>query len=205
MADNYLPASDTEYSAWLANFNTVAQANAAALGLSATALTPSVAAKTALDASVSQFTAAQAAAKSATQGKLTARQSSEAIVRALARAIQANPAVSNGLKESLGVTVRQGPVGRIIPVTPSGLLVLGQSNGVNVLKWDGTGNKPGVVYVIEAKCGATGAWQYAGLSKRLKFEHAGCTPGQQAMYRVKASRGEFISGWSNEAVIYGAG
>lgn len=203
MPANFIPANDTEFADWLENFHAVAEENKATLTLADADLTQSSAVKDALRSAITRFTATQAEARSATQSKMTARKEAENLARAFARRVQANPHVSNALKESLGVPVREPSTSPILPMTPANLVVRGQDNGINILKWDAGGNKPGAQYIIEGKCGEETAWSFVDVCTRTTYKHAGCKPGVRALYRIKAKRGANVSGYSNEAFIYG--
>ena len=201
---DFMPKNDTEYAAWLANFNTVATANLAALGLVTGDLTPSTAGTTAFNTAITTFVSAKASAKSATQGKKSSRKTIETVSRTLAKRIQANPAVSNSLKEQLGLTVRTAPSRAIAPANPFALVVTGFDNGVNALLWNRNGNAAGVQYVIEARIGNEAEFSMVGTTTKSKFEHGEQKPGVQAIYRVYAQRASIQSNVSNEAVVYAA-
>lgn len=200
---DFIPKNDTEFAAWLANFNTIANANLAALGLVAADVTANVTNTTTLNTAIATNVTAQAAALAATQGKKTARRTVELSSRTLARRIQANPAVSNALKEQLGLTVRNSPPTAIVPVAPADLVVSGSDSGVNLLQWKGNGNKSGTQYLIETKIGAATQWTITDVTTKAKYSHVSQTPGVKAMYRVRAKRGDVLSGYSNEAIVYG--
>lgn len=202
MASSYIPTSDTEFAAWLANFNTVAAANLELIGLSAADLTPSTTAKTALDTIITDFTAAQAAAKASTVAKRDAREAAETVARGLAQRVQVNPSVPQNVKEQLGLHVGGGQPAPAAPVAPTGLFVRGLDNGTNVLSWSGNGNRPNTQYLIECRCGGASAWTLVDVTTKTKYEHQGCKPGERAVYRIRAKRGDVPSGYSNEAVVY---
>ncbi len=105
---DYLPSSDADYSVWVDNFITYANANLATLGLTAADIAPVQAAhadfKTALTANV----AAQAQATSARQTKDDNRASTDGAVRPLVGRLQASSTVTDAQRQSLGVTVRSG-------------------------------------------------------------------------------------------------
>ncbi len=105
---DYLPSSDADYSVWVDNFITYANANLATLGLTAADIAPVQAAhadfKTALTANV----AAQAQATSARQTKDDSRAAADGAVRPLVGRLQASSTVTDAQRQSLGVTVRSG-------------------------------------------------------------------------------------------------
>ncbi|HZO86772.1 MAG TPA: fibronectin type III domain-containing protein [Chthonomonadaceae bacterium] len=202
MGQDFLPRNDSEFSLWLANFNAVVGDNLAALGLSAADLAAGEDALAALRAAIAQFTAAQAAALASTQSKRMARQDAEEEVRALARRIQANPAVPDSLREMLGLRVRRKAIRRLIPLSPAELVVTGLDSGMHLLRWKSGGNKPGTHYLIEARIGPSESWTLIDVTTKTKYRHTDQTPGVRAAYRVRAKRGDRTSSYSNEALLY---
>ncbi len=112
---DYIPGGDAEFSAWLDNFVTYANANLAAIGLVVADLTPTTTTQSTWKTAYPAHVTAQDAAQSARQAKDTARTGVEAAVRPLVRRLQASPAVSDAERASLGITVPD-PVGT--PVGP---------------------------------------------------------------------------------------
>jgi len=115
---DYLPTADAELIAWLQNFTTYANANLAALGLVAADMTPVTTAFTALQSAFNANNAAQAAAQAARQTKDTNRTTAEVVTRALARRLQAAPAVTDTQRQALGLPVRdKQPTSKTAPTT----------------------------------------------------------------------------------------
>ena len=112
MAD-YIPGPDASFQAWQSNFVTYANANLAALGLTAADMTPITAAQTPWVNGFTAHIAAVNAAKAAKQTKDEARAAYVAAIRPLVRRLQASAVVSDAEKASLGITVAQtpGPIG----------------------------------------------------------------------------------------------
>jgi hypothetical protein len=112
MAD-YLPGPDADYQAWVSNFVTYANANLAALGLTAADLTPITTAQTAWNTGFAAHIAAKNAAQAAKQTKDENRAALTANLRPLVRRLQASAVVSDAEKAALGITVAQqpGPIG----------------------------------------------------------------------------------------------
>ena len=116
---DYIPAADTEFTAWLESFLLYANANLAALGLVLGDLAPISMAKNDWISAHSAQVSAQAAAQSARQAKDAARTAVQNLVRALVRRLQASAAVSDAERASLGITIPDTtgtPVGP--PTTP---------------------------------------------------------------------------------------
>ena len=202
MAQDRIPKSDNDFAVWLANFNTVAAANMTALKLSATDISSSEVGHTSLIDSIANFTTAQAEAKAMTKAKQDARRDAEKYIRALIKKIQADPSISDELRERLGILVRDLGPSLLNPMTPLNLVVTGLDTGINQLAWSGNGNKAGAVYHIEARVGDTGPWVLIDTATRVRFSHTGQRPGVKVAYRVRTKRGDRASDYSNEAVVY---
>jgi hypothetical protein len=108
MAD-YLPGPDADFQAWVTNFVTYANANLAALGLTAADLTPITTNQTTFNTGFAAHIAAKAAAVAARENKDDARSGLTAVVRPLVRRLQASPQVSDAEKAALGITVASEP------------------------------------------------------------------------------------------------
>jgi len=203
MPKDYIPSQDLDYQAWLANFVTVANANLAALGLIAGDMTPVTTAKTPFDTAIPDVVTKKAALETAVQNKDTCRKNSVASVRTVVRKIQANPAVTNALKASLGITVKDTSPTPVTPIPPTDLVARGLDTGTNVLAWNRNGNKASIQFVIEAKIGTATSWTLVDVTTATKYAHTLQQPGVKAIYRVRARRGTVVSDPSNEAVVYG--
>jgi hypothetical protein len=105
MAD-FIPSSDTDYTAWMQNFITYADANLAALGLTLADLTPIQNAETTWETAYAALVAAQAQAQSARQTKDDARAAQETLVRPLVAQLQTSPIVTDAQRQALAITVR---------------------------------------------------------------------------------------------------
>ncbi len=103
---DYIPTSDADYSDWLHQFVTYANANLAVLGLVAADVTPLTSASTDFDAAITANDAAVAQAQGTTATKGTKRSVAEGITRPLVAQIQAHPGVTDAQRNSLGITVR---------------------------------------------------------------------------------------------------
>ena len=108
MAD-YIPGPDANFQAWQSNFVTYANANLAALGLTAPDMAPITAVQTGWATAFPAHVAAVNAAKAAKQTKDENRAAYVAVIRPLVRRLQASAVVSDAEKASLGITVAQAP------------------------------------------------------------------------------------------------
>jgi hypothetical protein len=103
---DYIPGSDTEFQAWVANFESYGSGHLADLGLVPEDMIPISTGKTDFDTKISANISAQQAAQSARQAKDDSRDELEGLVRALVRRLQASPDVDDTEREGLGITVR---------------------------------------------------------------------------------------------------
>lgn len=116
MAD-YIPGPDANFQAWQTNFVTYANANLAALGLTAADMTPITAAQSGWATAFPAHVTAVAAAKAAKQAKDEARAAYVGAIRPLVRKLQASTLVSDAERAALGITVRQEPTPNGPPTT----------------------------------------------------------------------------------------
>jgi hypothetical protein len=108
MAD-YLPGPDADYQAWVTNFVTYANANLAALGLTAADLTAVTTNQTLFNTGFAAHITAKNAAQAARRSKDEARAGLTSAVRPLVRRLQASSQVSNAERDALGITVAEEP------------------------------------------------------------------------------------------------
>jgi hypothetical protein len=87
--------------------------------------------------------------------------------------------------------------------TPSGLSVVGFSNGVNKGKFKGNNKSASVVYEIWRRQRDSGDWGIITITKHGKFTDNAVTPGLFYEYKVRAQAAKNTSEWSNTAVVYG--
>ena len=204
MTTDYLPKGKTQLSAWLANFNSVASAQMAPLGLTQADITALTGTTGNFNLSVAGVKTAKATLKSATQAEAVATKTVGATVRGVVRRLQANPAVTPAQKAALGINPRSAVKNHTPPVTPTGLTAEAFSTGVNTVKWNRAGNKYNTVFVVEAQVGAAAEWVEVGSVTATKFDHTGQTPGVKVAYRVVAQRAGKTSVPSSSVTLYGA-
>jgi len=160
---DYLPGSDSNYLAWVQNFQAYVAANLAALNLAAGDLAPITAGMNDFDADLSAHVTAKAAAMAAKQTKDDARRDLTASIRPLVRRIQSNPNVTDAQRAAMAITVpdvNPSPVNT--PTTrPVTSITLGQRlqhtlNFVDELTPTRRAKPPGAIGVeVWAKIGTT--------------------------------------------------
>jgi len=104
MAD-YIPGSDNDFQAWVANFVTYASAHLIDLGIAPGDIIPISTAQTDFDTKFSDNVTAQQAAQSARQAKDASRDTLESAIRQLVRQLQASGDVDDAERAALGITV----------------------------------------------------------------------------------------------------
>ena len=105
MAGNYIPRSDNDFQAWVANFVTYAQAHLTELGIALPDILPISAARTDFETKLSDNVTAQQAAQSARQAKDASRDTLESAIRQLVRQLQASGDVDDTERAALGITI----------------------------------------------------------------------------------------------------
>ena len=202
MPTTYYPHEDHNLEPYVVNLAAVMLANLTAFGISQ-------AQYDALDGFLAKFqtklaahVTAQAAAKAATEAKNLARTDLIDCFTELVNLIQAKKDVPNELKDAAGIPVHDKIPTEIIPVPPTELTAESFTNKKNGLNWKNGGNKPGTLYVIEAKIGEATSFSFVDVITATKYEHTDRTVGVKAIYRVRAKRGNKISDPSNEAAVY---
>jgi hypothetical protein len=103
---SYLPASDSNFAAWLLNFSTLLTAAPATYGLTAPDAVIVAGVESAFSAALTTATDPSTRTPAAVAAKDAARASAEAVVRPFAVSISLNPAVLVEDKVAIGVTVR---------------------------------------------------------------------------------------------------
>ena len=122
---NYIPAPDSSFLSWILNFATLLALNPALFGLTAPDAVLVDAQATAFDIALTAATDPATRTPVTVAAKDASRASAESIVRPYAVAISLNPAVTNGDKVAIGVTVRSTtPTPIPAPVTPPVIALL---------------------------------------------------------------------------------
>lgn len=210
---DFIPARDGDFDAWQQAFLTFAAANMAALGLVLSDITNLANAQGDWDTTYTAQQAAQAAAEGATAAKVAAKAEYIALIRSAVNRIQANPAVTNQQRESLGVTVRDSDPSPVPVPTEAPLASVDTSkrfqHTVTILGPDGGRGKPEGVKAAEVwvKIGGTTdegieGFTYAGQATRSSFVHSFANDDgyKTAHYAVRYINGKGEPGPWSEAV-----
>ena len=203
MAQNrYIPTRDGDFKEFSLKLVGVVKANLTAYGIT-------LAQSDKLELKINDFVVkygahltAKDAAQSATADKNDSRTLAEKDLREVAQIIQNFPEITPALLEAAGLPVHDTTPTPITPVSPESLEAYGDDNGENHLEWKAGDNKPGTIYVIEAKIDPNPEFALVDVVTKTKYIHKGQTPGVRVSYRVKAKRGDLISSPSNVAVVY---
>jgi len=202
MAD-YLPTTVGSLIQWADRWVSVLTANPADFALSAPAVADSAALVAAFKTSVAELNALKNQLKAAASKQRSAQAAMEKDLRAKGRYILASPNVDNAHRRLAGYKIRDTKPTDSIPIPVIGLAAFGGGDGVNHLRWDTNGNKPGTHYNIEAKIGDSQYWVMVGHTAAKRWKHKGQTPGVRIVYRICSQRGQLISTPSNLAIVYG--
>ena len=139
---DFLPNNDTELQAWLQNFVTILNANLAAFGLVAADTTPLTGAQTNFNTAVTTQISAEAAFRNAVATKKTRRTQLEALLRPLIRRVNSHPAMTDGLRGNLQITVTDRvPTRRCVGTEVPGMVVEPRPGQVIIHFGDNPGNE----------------------------------------------------------------
>jgi hypothetical protein len=200
---SYYNLSETEFRAWYNNWSTVAAANSVALGLSPGDVSAINGARTTYTNAVASYVTAHDAARAATESKNEAYAAAFDLVQRWSNQWQANPGISDGLKLSLGLYIRDTtPSPR--PIFPiSQLSGSGNSVGTVKLRWNRNGNLPGCTFIVQSRP-VGGTWTFLAVTTktRLSIMNQGLTPTE---FRVLTERRGILSEPSDAIVVYGDG
>lgn len=203
MAKKIYPANDAEFAIWLANLINKATLNKTALNLSDAQLTALEAKLTAFNTNLALKQQKKEESVGQTALVKDSRKDLNKDVGLLNSAIKSIDGLPSSLIEELGLNVNEGNFGNTAPSAPLDLVVTGTSDGTNSLKWKRNGNRQGTTFIIEAKIGNSENWVMIDAVTGASYKHKDQTPGVKIQYRIKAKRGEFESGYTNTAVVYG--
>jgi hypothetical protein len=155
-----------------------------------------------IDIKIADQTAKLAAAKASTTDLGLTRKEGNALISLVKRTMKSNANFSLAKYVEFGFDEDDLTPSAITPETVLDLSAKGASNGTNTLKFNRNGNKPGTIFLIEAKIGDAPDYIIVGTTTKTTFEHKGQKPGVKVVYRVRAQRGDDVSEPSNEAVVY---
>ncbi len=201
MAYSYYPRKDSEFTIWLQNFTTVANANLAALDLVAGDLTPITTLQSIYTSNLNDVEAKKAALAGAVDTKNTTKASIIQNVRVVVNKIQANPNVTTALKAQLGISTREGGQYPINPVEPNELIAEINGDGTIELRWNRNGNGPTTQFIIYTKVGAEINYRILDVVSKTSYKHIGVSLAERIEYYIKARKNGVESGQSNIAII----
>jgi len=203
MAKKIYPSNDAEFAVWLANFINKATEHKATLNLTGEQISALEAKLTSFNANVALKQQKKEESVGQTALVRDERKDLNKDVGLLNNAFKAIDGLASNILEELGLNVNEGNSGGSTPAAPSDLVVTGTSDGTNSLKWNKSGNRQGTTFIIEAKSGDSGEWVMIDAVTSSVYKHINQTPGVKIQYRVKAKRGDLVSGFSNIAIVYG--
>jgi hypothetical protein len=203
MANKIYPSNDAEFAVWLANFINKATANRTILHLTEAQIDALESKLIAFNADLALKQQKKEESVGQTAKVKDERKDLNKDVGLLNNSFKAIDGLPSNILEELGLSVSESHSGSSTPAAPADLVATGTSDGTNSLKWKRNGNRQGTTYIIEAKFGDSNDWVIIDAVTRSNYKHLNQTPGVKVQYRVKAKRGEFASGYTNTAVVYG--
>jgi len=203
MAKRLYPSNDADFAVWAANLIKKATDNKAALDLSDARLAALEGKITNFDENLALKRRKKDESKAQTTLVKGLRSDLNGEMSLLNSEFKAIDDLPPDILEEMGLTPNKKRSASVAPFEPSELIVSGTSDGVNSLKWNRNGNRPGTMFIIEARIGEADDWAMIDVVTGSTYKHRNQKPGVTAQYRVKAKRGELESGSSNMAVVYG--
>jgi hypothetical protein len=200
---NYYQMTEVLFRAWYANWATVAVANATTLGISLPQQGTITTAQTNYASSVSAYTTAHDAAKTATNNKNAAYAAAFEQVQLWSNQWQADPAISDALKISLGLNIRDTTPSPRPIFAVSDLSGSGNSVGTVRLRWNRGANLPGCSFIVQSRP-VGGEWTFLTVTGKTRI-----AIGSQALvpteYRVLVERRGNLSAPCDPVVVYSDG
>jgi len=202
MAKKIYPSNDAEFAVWLANLINKATINRVILKLTEEQLEALEAKLTAFNANLAlkQQKKEESVAQTALVKNL--RNDLNKDIGFLNTGIKGIDGLASNIIEELGLNANEERNNGSTPSAPADLVATGTSDGTNSLKWNRSGNRQGTTFIIEAKIGDSDSWVMIDAVTGSTYKHKNQTPGVKIQYRVRAKRGEIVSGVSNTAVVY---
>ncbi len=198
MADG-LPANNRELIAQITTFVSAATPAPAEYGTDTAELGVLTTQKNALQTAENE----KDAAKLAYDGKVTAAETARGNLEDLWRPVRRDAyahADDQELRQA-GLDPHKSP-SKTDPQPPVELVVVVLDGGkTNRLAWGKGANGDGTQWVIEVLLGAATSWQQVDVWESRKYLHTGRTPGEKAVYRIRARRRGILSEPSNEAAV----
>lgn len=201
MPKSYYPTKDSEFTIWLQNFTTVANANLVALDIVAGDLAPITTLQPTYTNNLNDVEAKKAALAGAVETKDATKATIIQNVRVVVNKIQANPDVTTALKAQLGISTREGGQYPLNPVEPNELVAEINVDGTIELSWNRNNNGPTTQFVIFAKIGNEANYRMLDVVTKTNYKHIGVTLAERIEYYVKARKNGVESGPSNIAII----
>lgn len=199
---DFLPAANLQFVAWIKQFVKAASPDPEAVGLTPAQVAELDQARAELYEAILASQRAHAAARSATTTVRQKKEKADALARQAARIAQGFPGTTDGLRKSLGISVRGERELPNEPQDPRELVAWTNRSGQVFLKWDRANNKPGTVFLIEIRQGDRGPWQFVAAVTATRYKDVVRPPGVYIQYRVCATRAGRKSLWCNPANLY---
>lgn len=203
MAESFYKLSNAEFIIWVQNMLTTVEANNGIANIDTTLLDNAKTTRVALASNLVERQTLEDNLSGKKEEIKFNRNDLNKKASLIQSSLKINANVSNSLIEQAGFNVDDGVKTTTAPITPTSLVVTGTSDGTNTLRYNRNGNKPGTLFMIEAKIGDSDVWVLIDTITITKYEHKNQIPGVKIQYRVKAKRGNVVSTASNVAVVYG--
>lgn len=203
MAKKIYPSNDAEFAVWLANLVNKANTYKTELKLTGDQLSALQNKLTTFNGNVALKHQKREESVAQTVLVRDERASLNKDIGLFNNAFKSIDGLPPNILEELGLNVNEGNFGNTAPSSPQDLVVTGTSDGTNHLKWNRNNNRHGTLFIIEARIGSSEHWVMVDAVTGSGYDHKDQTPGVKTQYRIKARRGDFVSSYSNWAIVYG--
>jgi hypothetical protein len=136
--------------------------------------------------------------------KATVRENSLVALSSVSRSAYAKVGITNQQLIDAGLQPHSTSRAKIVPATPTDLIVSPNADGNVALKWDRNGNPGSVTFQIESSTDCLN-WTIVATTTRAKATLSVYTPGVQTWFRVRAQRNETVTAPSAQIPIYPSG
>lgn len=200
-AADYMPTKEGDLVPWTENFITVANANLAALGLTAPDITAITTNKSNYSTGLNNAIAKQADAKGATDNKNEKKSVLQDNIRALAKQIQGKPGVPDSLKVQLGIKSANPTPPSPNPVPPIDLSSETIAGSAVRLKWNRNGNSQTTIFMLEASAFTDKDFVIVDSTTKTTIDTTFRIPSGATFFRVKAKKNDQTSDPSNVVAV----
>lgn len=196
----YYGKSDANLNVWTVGFAATVGGNTTGYKTTTTKVTAVTTAQSVFDSAILDFEAAKAAFAAASDAKAAARQSLLSSISVVTRDIYGG-GVSDSMVSAAGLEPRDAVRTPVVPLQPTELMVTPFADGTVQLKWNRNGNARNMNFIVESAVDGE-SWAIVNSTSKSRITLSGYAPGNEAFFRVRATKDGDVSEPSNTEAIY---